>query len=89
MDLIIINSVVPFIFYYGRKLQKEELEEKAIKLLQSLRGENNYIVKLFAEEGIKCNSAYDSQAIIQLYKNYCTTNKCLQCAIGYEMLKTE
>lgn len=89
VDLLIINSVVPFLFFYGRLQQKEELEERALQVLQSIRGEQNFIVTLFENEGVVCKSAYDSQALIELYRNYCSNKKCLQCVIGYEAMKTK
>ncbi|MFI3297699.1 MAG: DUF2851 family protein, partial [bacterium] len=89
VDLLIINSVVPFLFFYGRLQQKEELEERALQVLQSIRGERNFITTMFENEGVMCKSAYDSQALIELYRNYCSNKKCLQCVIGYEAMKTK
>lgn len=37
--------------------------------------------------GIKAANASDSQALIQLKKEYCDKKKCLYCRIGYEYLK--
>ena len=42
---------------------------------------------MWAECGIKASHAGDSQALIQLKKEYCDKKKCLYCRIGYEYLK--
>jgi len=36
---------------------------------------------------ISIESALQSQATIQLKKQYCDENRCLECAIGFELLK--
>lgn len=87
IDLLIINTVVPFLYAYGKHKGEERLTERAGNLLEQLKPENNYIIRLWKECGLQAAHAGDSQALIQLKKNYCDTKKCLFCRIGYEYFK--
>lgn len=86
-NLLIINSIVPLLFAYGRYKSDEMLCEKAINLLKQLKPEKNHIITSWNETGIECHSAADSQALIQLTNNYCQTKDCLHCRFGYEYIK--
>ena len=86
IENIIINTVCPILFYYGKQKQGELLTEKAVKWLYELKPENNSIVNLFSEMGFKPKHAAHSQALLQLNQNYCTKKKCLQCGIGASIL---
>lgn len=87
IDLIIINTVVPFLYAYGRHRIDDSLCQRAESLLEELKPENNYIIRLWKECGLEATHAADSQALIQLKKEYCDLKKCLFCRIGYEYLK--
>ena len=60
---------------------------RAESLLEELKPENNHIIRLWKECGLEAAHAADSQALIQLKKEYCDLKKCLFCRIGYEYLK--
>lgn len=83
---ITINTIAPILFAYGIYMEQEELVERAIAFLKATPAENNLIVRLFKEAGIKPSSAKDSQALLQLKKEYCDLKKCLFCKIGYQFL---
>ncbi|MBT8259930.1 MAG: DUF2851 family protein, partial [Bacteroidia bacterium] len=85
IDLLLINSIVPLIFTYYKSLGKSE-DEKIVTLMQDLKSEKNNIVNKFQELKINCKTALESQALIELKTNYCSKNKCLQCAIGSALL---
>lgn len=87
IDLLIINTVVPFLYAFGKRRSEESLLLRANRLLEEIRPENNHIIRLWGECGIKAAHAGDSQALIELKKNYCDTKKCLYCRFGYEYLK--
>ena len=88
INSIIINVVVPFIFVYGKAKQDEELVEKALKLLESLKTENNIIIKKWSNLGVKSTNAMQSQSLIELKNNYCSQKKCLICSIGNKILQS-
>lgn len=87
LDLIIINTVVPFLYAYGRHRSNEVLCARALSFLEALKPENNHIIRLWEQCSLKVAHAGDSQALIQLKKEYCDKKKCLYCRIGYEYLK--
>ena len=85
--LLMINTCVPMLFAYGRHAMKEELCDRAFDILEQLKAENNHIVRMWQECGLNVKSAGDSQALIQLKREYCDKRECLRCRIGYEYLK--
>lgn len=87
LDLLIINTVVTFLYTYGLHKGNEELCTRAGRFLEELKAENNYITRMWDQCGMKAANAADSQALIQLKKEYCDKKKCLYCRIGYEYLK--
>ena len=86
-DLIVMNTVVPFLFAYGRYKGDDELCDRSFDLMEQLRPEKNRYIRLWEEAGISCESAADSQALMQLSKNYCEKRNCLRCRFGYEYIK--
>ncbi|MCR4853712.1 MAG: DUF2851 family protein [Prevotella sp.] len=89
IDLIIINTVVPMLFAYGRTHSKDLLCDRSFDLLEQLRAENNHITRMWQQCGLEVRSAGDSQALIQLKRMYCDRRDCLRCRIGYEYLKRD
>lgn len=88
INLLIINTITPFLYSYGRFANMESLTGKAISLLENIPPENNSIISNWNKLNIKCENALDSQALIYLYGHYCKLKKCLDCRIGLEILKT-
>ena len=87
LNLLIINTAIPMLFAIGRHRQQEKLCERAIDLLDQLKPENNYITRLWQQCGLPVQTAGDSQALIQLKKEYCDRRDCLRCRFGHEYLK--
>lgn len=87
LDLLIINTVVTFLYAYGLHKGNPVLCARAGSFLEELKAENNYITRMWEQCGMKTSNAADSQALIQLKKEYCDKKKCLYCRIGYEYLK--
>lgn len=87
LNSILINTVIPALFAYGQYYQIQAYKEKALYWLHQLKAEQNAIVKVFINHHITCTTALDSQAILQLNNQYCKLKKCLQCAVGSQILK--
>ena len=68
-------------------LQDQGLKDKATDLLAQLPAENNFIIRQWKGCGLSVRSAADSQALIQLKREYCDRADCLRCRFGYEYLK--
>lgn len=86
VNSILINTVVPFLFCYAHQKGNQTLKDKAIMLLEELPAERNTIVTGWSQLGISVESAFDSQALLQLKKQYCDDKKCLRCRIGHKVL---
>jgi len=87
LNLQIINTVTPILFAYGKHKNSEKYCERAFEFLETLKAEENHIVRMWKEVGLMVETAGDSQALIQLKKEYCDRKDCLRCRIGYEYLK--
>lgn len=85
-QLVAINSVIPFMFYYGKMLGKPEICDKAIDWLEQLPAEQNHLITDWSHEGIDAHNALESQALIQLTNNYCKHRRCLNCRIGNQVM---
>lgn len=86
IDIILINTVDPLLYAYGELTGNYDMTDKAIKLLEDLRAENNSIVSHFVAYGIDCPDALTSQALVQLKREYCDARKCIYCKIGHHLL---
>ncbi len=87
IDVLMINTVIPTIFAYGKYTSNDKLVDRALDLMEELKAENNNIVRMWHECGLDVTSASDTQALIQLKKEYCDKKDCLRCRIGYQYLK--
>ncbi|MEI6748967.1 MAG: DUF2851 family protein [Bacteroidota bacterium] len=85
--LLIINTVVPFMFALGRQKDDQALKDKALHLLQDLPGEVNSITKKWAALGMDVSTAAQSQALLELKNSYCNLKKCLNCRIGNTLIR--
>ncbi len=85
INLVIINTIVPLKFAYAKQQGQDKVLE-LMDLLANIPAETNTIVKKFNDLKTMSNSASISQALLQLKTNYCTPNKCLECAIGNHLL---
>ncbi|WP_285826643.1 DUF2851 family protein [Bacteroides acidifaciens] len=88
-NLIIINTVTPFLYTYGLHKADERMCERAGRFLEELKAEDNHITRAWSNAGLSVATAADSQALIQLRKEYCDKRKCLFCRFGYEYLRHE
>ena len=86
-DLILINTLIPFLFVYANHQNDDELCERALSFLSQTKAEQNSIVKRFKETGITANNAGQSQALLTLKNDYCKYLKCLDCAIGNRLIR--
>lgn len=86
-SLITINAYLPFLFAQGLITDQQELKEKAIDALSEIKAESNGIVKQWKDLGVACNSAFDSQALIEQKNEFCSKNKCLHCHVGLSLLR--
>jgi hypothetical protein len=89
VDNLLINTVIPLLFVYADEQHNERAKEKAIHWLQQMPKEKNSITQQWEQAGATHQSAFDSQALLYLKKNYCASKRCLQCAVGNSILKMQ
>lgn len=84
---IIINSVVPFLWWLADQVQEQLYREKAIEILESLPAEKNAKLDYWKSLNIVPKTAADSQGLLELMDFFCKQKKCLHCEVGATLLK--
>lgn len=84
---LVINAIVPLLFLYGRQQGREQYCEKALQLMEKIPAEHNAVIRQWQAIGIHSGHAADTQALLQLKNKYCDARRCLECHIGYEVLR--
>lgn len=84
----IINTVIPFLFIYGKMTGREELKDRAIEWLSQLPAEKNRITNRWPQCMLEPSTALHSQGILQLIGGYCGQKRCLACSIGSTIVTT-
>ncbi len=86
---IMINTVAPMQYLYSRLQGKASLHEGSLNLLQSLKPEQNATIREWESYGITTENAAQSQALLQLFRQYCSVKGCLNCAIGNRLIRKD
>ena len=84
---IIVNTIAPVLFAYGHHQQIDLFKQKAVLWLENSLPEKNAVTRNWEALGIPNKNAWDSQALIELKQQYCDVKRCLECAIGSQLLK--
>lgn len=83
-----INVFVPLLYAYGKFTNDSKWIDKSLQVLSCTTAENNSKTRIVKAFGWQQNSAYDTQAFIEMYDAYCTKKRCLECSIGNKILCT-
>ena len=86
IDIFLINAVIPVIFVYGKERAYQDIVERALSFMDQVPPEENVIVREWDDAGIFAESAFYTQALIQLRNEYCKKRKCLNCRIGNKVI---
>ena len=86
LNILLINTIAPILFAYGKQTDSEKYCDRAMRILASVPAERNAIITRFKEAKVMPQHAFDSQALIQLKKEYCDKKKCLYCKICHSFL---
>lgn len=86
INSLIINTVIPFLFVYGKIKQEDVFCERAITFLSEIKGEKNLITTNFLKIGLSNKNALESQALLELKNEYCNKKKCMDCSIGNQII---
>lgn len=87
IENVVINTICQTKAAYGIWKDNSDLIADSVLLLENLPAEDNKITRIFENTGTIPKSAYDSQAMIELYNEFCVQKKCLKCSIGQTILK--
>jgi hypothetical protein len=89
INIFVINTIVPFLFFYGREKGLSEYEDRAMKFLEQISPESNHVIDKWKDLKYRPDNAYETQALLQLKRKYCDEKRCLECAIGHKILRQE
>jgi hypothetical protein len=87
VETIIINTVIPLLFIYGKFKDDDTVKDKSLSLLEKMKPENNSIIRHWQEIGFTPPNALFSQALIHLNNEYCSKKRCIECRIGIKLIK--
>ncbi len=84
IDSLYINAILPIAFLYSKVNTPFGFSDidRLINILEQISPESNYVTKGFSKLKVGVNNAYNSQALLQLHKHYCSNKRCLECEIG-------
>ncbi len=74
-----INVVAQMQICYSEYTMRNDLDTRGIELLDSLPAEDNIFVRRWSNIGVVAKSALESQALLQLSKEYCSPVLCDKC----------
>ncbi|ALR31655.1 hypothetical protein ATE47_14565 [Chryseobacterium sp. IHB B 17019] len=86
IELIILNTVLPLKYTY-HKYHNEEIADEILHFYNNLSAEKNSITDDWKKLGLKFKTALESQSLIYHFKNSCEEKNCLNCSIGFKILK--
>lgn len=86
---LLINTAIPLMVAYGKLKDEQRFVDRALEIIQHIPAEENAIVKRWNTQKISAKSAGDSQALIEIFNNYCLKKRCLECNIGFSILSTK
>jgi len=87
VDILIINTIIPFLFVFGKKSSDEKITTRALIFLEKNKSEKNTMLQNWNKIGVQSTNSLTSQALIQLKNYYCDNKKCLQCMIGNQLIR--
>jgi hypothetical protein len=82
----VLNTIIPIRFAYSQSVGTEDTES-LLQIVQSIAPEKNTIIDRFEFFGVSAQNAFQTQALLQLKKEYCDKSGCLKCQIGIELIK--
>lgn len=85
-DMIIINAIIPFLFFYGKQKFQPEFCEKALNWMEKVKAEDNRVMRRWRFLGVNPANAAESQGLLELEQSYCRNKRCLDCAVGRKLI---
>lgn len=86
IELLILNTILPLKYTY-HKYHNEEIADEILNYYKNLPTEKNSVIEDWKKLGLKFKTALESQSLIYHFKNSCEEKNCLNCSIGFKILK--
>ncbi|MBS0011098.1 MAG: DUF2851 family protein [Bacteroidales bacterium] len=86
INLLLINTIIPLLFLYGKETGNNEYCTRATDLLDSIEPEDNRITREWSRAGVAASSALESQGLLHLREIYCKNRLCLDCQYGSKLI---
>ncbi len=83
---ILINTIIPYFFQIGKF--HVEYHQKAIEIALILPPEKNNLVNQMKILGFSVKNSFESQAVLEIYNEFCTKKKCLSCVVGCKIINS-
>lgn len=83
---VYINALLPLQMLYKKRNGVSNFLNRIDELF-GIPAEKNHVVKFWNNNGVTCRTSFESQAMLELYNNYCSQKKCLNCSIGLKTIK--
>jgi hypothetical protein len=84
---LMVNTIIPFLFVFGEQNNKPILKDRALEWLERLPAESNSVVTGWESLGVQPQSAFETQALLQLKNRYCAVKKCIKCHVGNKIIR--
>ncbi len=84
-QLIGINLVAPMQYFYGCHTGHDALRQRAVELWEALPGEENRYTRIW--DSYRPINAFESQALLQLAREYCEAHRCRICPLAQRRLR--
>lgn len=86
-DEIIVNMIVPLVLLYARIFRDRIVREETLRLFDAMPPTmENSITRLMEKQLLRgklpMTSVSLQQGVIQLYKFYCSEQRCAECEVG-------
>lgn len=86
IDTLLVNAVAPVLLLDADRREDGAQAEAVLDLLRALPASGDRVVRRFQDLGTDADSAFDAQGLHELYRNYCTKGRCLDCEIGQYLI---
>jgi hypothetical protein len=83
---IVLHAFVPFLLAYGRHQELNVYVNRAMNWVFKLNPEQNALMQTFYAVGFKAANIYDTQALYELYLQYCLQKNCKNCTRGSQLV---
>ena len=86
VNILLINTVAPLLASYYYITDDYSYFERALDVLEKIKSEKNFITRIWDSLHLKSKTAFDSQAMIEQYNEFCLKKRCLECPVGVEII---